>query len=110
MLQVCELESSEGVPGLGGGDQGGFALWLTLLQNHEHKTQEMLLSFPSDSDRGRWISVVTPQSSQVSHIEENVKFNLDKVLKFRFRIFSPSNVLHSRLKERKFTKTGTAPR
>ena len=30
--QVSELESSEGVPGLGGGDQGGFALWLTLLQ------------------------------------------------------------------------------
>ena len=29
---MSELESSEGVPGLGGGDQAGFALWLTLLQ------------------------------------------------------------------------------
>ena len=32
LCQVSELESSEGVPGLGGGDQAGFALWLTLLQ------------------------------------------------------------------------------
>ena len=32
MFKVSELESSEGVPGLGGGDQAGFALWLTLLQ------------------------------------------------------------------------------
>ena len=32
IMKVSELESSEGVPGLGGGDQAGFALWLTLLQ------------------------------------------------------------------------------
>ena len=32
IFKVSELESSEGVPGLGGGDQAGFALWLTLLQ------------------------------------------------------------------------------
>jgi len=65
MIQVSELESSEGVPGLGGGDQAGFALWLTLLQNHEHKTQEMLLAFATDSERGRWMAAVTPAASQV---------------------------------------------
>jgi len=63
MIQVTELESSEGIPGLG--EQPGFALWLTLLQNHENKTQEMLLSFCSESDRGRWMEAVTPASSQV---------------------------------------------
>jgi len=63
MIQVTELESSEGIPGLG--EQPGFALWLTLLQNHENKTQEMLLSFCSESDRGRWMEAVTPASSQI---------------------------------------------
>jgi len=63
MIQVTELESSDGIPGLG--EQPGFALWLTLLQNHEHKTQEMLLSFHSESDRGRWMEAVTPASSQI---------------------------------------------
>lgn len=65
MIQVSELEDSEGVPGLGSGEQGGFALWLTLLQNHEHKTQEMLLSFSSDCDRARWMAAVTPTASLV---------------------------------------------
>jgi len=65
MIQVSELESSEGVPGLGGGDQAGFALWLTLLQNHEHKTQEMLLAFATESERGRWMAAVRPTASQV---------------------------------------------
>jgi neuronal guanine nucleotide exchange factor len=63
MVEVSELESSHGIPGLG--EHSGFPAWLTLLQNHEHKTQEMLISFSSESDRFRWIEVVSPVISNV---------------------------------------------
>jgi len=63
MVEVSELESSHGIPGLG--EQSGFPAWLTLLQNHENKTQEMLISFNSESDRYRWIEVVSPVISKV---------------------------------------------
>ena len=53
------------MPGLGGSDQGGFALWLTLLQNQEQRTQEMLLAFPTESERQRWMAAVTPPASKV---------------------------------------------
>ena len=66
MVEVSELESSHGIPGLG--EQSGFPAWLTLLQNHENKTQEMLISFNSESDRYRWIEVVSPAISNVSDI------------------------------------------
>ena len=65
MVEVSELESSHGIPGLG--EQSGFPAWLTLLQNHENKTQEMLISFNSESDRYRWIEVVSPVISKVSN-------------------------------------------
>ena len=65
MVEVSELESSQGIPGLG--EHNGFPAWLTLLKNHEHKTQEMLISFNSESDRFRWMEVVSPITSNVSN-------------------------------------------
>ena len=64
MFEVSELESSHGIPGLG--EQSGFTTWLTLLQNHENITLEMLLSFNSVSDRSWWIEAVSPVVSKVS--------------------------------------------
>jgi len=63
MVEVSELESSHGIPGLG--DNSGFPAWLTLLQNNENKTQEMLVSFNLESDRSRWIEMVSPILSKV---------------------------------------------
>ena len=65
MVEVSELESSQGIPGLG--EHSGFPAWLTLLQNHEHKTQEMLISFNSEADRFRWIELISPVISKVSN-------------------------------------------
>ena len=42
-MQVGQVEGEGGgIPGVG---EGGFPLWVTLLQNWDNKTQEMLLSF-----------------------------------------------------------------
>ena len=65
MVEVSELESSQGIPGLG--EHSGFPAWLTLLQNHEHKTQEMLISFNSEADRFGWIEVISPIISNISN-------------------------------------------
>ena len=65
MVEVSELESSQGIPGLG--EHSGFPAWLTLLQNHEHKTQEMLISFNSEADRFGLIEVISPIISNVSN-------------------------------------------
>ena len=46
-VQMTALDSVEGVPGLDG-HAPGYALWLTLLQNQEQHTVEMLLSFGSE--------------------------------------------------------------
>ena len=35
----------------------------TMLQNHEHKTIEWLLIFPTESERTQWIELVTPPST-----------------------------------------------
>ena len=35
-------------------------IWLTLLQNHENRTVEMLLSFSSDAERTKWVESVRP--------------------------------------------------
>ena len=80
MVEVSELESSHGIPGLG--EQSGFPAWLTLLQNHENKTQEMLISFNSESDRYRWIEVVSPAISNVSNIFVSSNW-------FSIQIYSP---------------------
>ena len=64
MVEVSKLESNQGIPGFG--EHNGFPAWLTLLQNHEHKTQEMLISFNSESDRFRWMEMISPLISNVS--------------------------------------------
>ena len=66
LLQMTPLDSVEGVPGLGESQQPGYAVWLTLLQNHESRTLEMLLNFSSDCERERWVEAVTPVSSEVA--------------------------------------------
>ena len=65
LLQMTPLDSVEGVPGLGESQQPGYAVWLTLLQNQESRTLEMLLNFSSDCERERWVEAVTPVTSQV---------------------------------------------
>ena len=34
----------------------------TLLQNHEHKTIEWLLTFPTEAEKSQWIQLVTPDT------------------------------------------------
>lgn len=41
-----------------------FFAWMTLLQNHENKTVEWLVSFNSECERRRWIESFAPQSSK----------------------------------------------
>ncbi|KAK2705635.1 hypothetical protein QYM36_015873 [Artemia franciscana] len=45
------------------GETGKNLLLLTMLQNHENKTNEIILQCNSDSDRTRWIDAITPKIS-----------------------------------------------
>lgn len=68
LITVSEFDVGHSIPGLTGGDGGGlggFLQWLTLLQNSDQKTQEMLLSFKTESERARWTEMVTPAASKV---------------------------------------------
>ena len=56
---MTPMDSVDGVPGLDHHNPG-FALWLTLLQNHENKTVEMLLSFSSEAERAKWVESMRP--------------------------------------------------
>ena len=56
---MTPLDSVDTVPGLDT-HTPGYALWLTLLQNHENRTVEMLLSFSSDAERTKWVESVRP--------------------------------------------------
>ena len=56
---MTPLDSVDTVPGLDT-HTPGFALWLTLLQNHENRTVEMLLCFATETGRTRWVEAVTP--------------------------------------------------
>ena len=56
LVTVSPLEG--GVPG--DAVSGGPAVWLTLLQNHENRTVELLLSFTTEQERGRWVEAVSP--------------------------------------------------
>lgn len=56
---MTPMDTVEGVPGLDH-HTPGFPLWLTLLQNHENRTVEMLLSFSSDAERAKWVESVRP--------------------------------------------------
>ncbi|XP_049866678.1 uncharacterized protein LOC126367291 isoform X2 [Pectinophora gossypiella] len=55
LLEVCSSE--------GGAAQAKHALLLTLLENHEGRTVEMLMSCPSETDASRWIEALVPPTS-----------------------------------------------
>eukprot|EP00095_Tigriopus_kingsejongensis_P010586 maker-scaffold449_size167299-snap-gene-0.16 protein:Tk10586 transcript:maker-scaffold449_size167299-snap-gene-0.16-mRNA-1 annotation:"hypothetical protein DAPPUDRAFT_43086" len=63
LVTLAGVESVEGIPGVGKYLSENNPCWLTLLQNHESKTIEWLISFNYESDRLRWIEAVTPQTS-----------------------------------------------
>ena len=65
MVQMSALESVDTVPGLDTGHTPVTGVWLTLLQNHENKTVEMLLSFTSETERLRWLETMTPVTDTV---------------------------------------------
>jgi len=68
MVTVDDVDSSHNIPGLPGGEGNGisgFPLWLILLQNSERRTQEMMISFRSETERHKWKDMVTPSQPTV---------------------------------------------
>ncbi len=47
-------------------------VWFTLLQNHENKTVEWLITFASEAEKTRWIELVTPPSPSTSNPSEKI--------------------------------------
>ncbi|XP_060800415.1 uncharacterized protein LOC106140556 isoform X2 [Amyelois transitella] len=65
LLEVCSAEGAAGAGAAGAGGGGGagaakHALLLTLLENHEGRTVEMLMSCASETDAGRWAEALAP--------------------------------------------------
>jgi len=60
---MVQIVDSHAVTGLC--EPGSFPLWLTLLQNSESRTQEILITFNSPAERSAWAHLLTPASSQV---------------------------------------------
>ena len=60
LLDLTAVELSAALPGLAGteGDRGA---WLSLIQNCEKKTQEMIVIFQQQADRQTWIDLVKPK-------------------------------------------------
>ena len=60
-------------------EAGQFPLWLTLLQNHESKTAELLLTFSNVADRTAWAESLAPPTSKVilgaSEVTANIYCN-----------------------------------
>merc|ERR1719237_1880551 len=56
LIQICPVETC-GVPGV----NSDLSIWLSLLQNTEQKTVEMLLTMPTSGERAWWIN--TPHHS-----------------------------------------------
>ena len=44
----------------------------TMLQNHEHKTMEWLLTFPTESEKNQWIELVTPNTTSPENPAEKI--------------------------------------
>ena len=44
----------------------------TMLQNHEHKTIEWLLTFPTESEKNHWIELVTPNTTSPENPAEKI--------------------------------------
>jgi len=63
LIQICPVETS-GVPGV----NPDLSIWLSLLQNTEHKTVEMLLTMPTSAERSWWIN--TPHHSPSDNGED----------------------------------------
>ncbi|RXG59234.1 Rho guanine nucleotide exchange factor 26, partial [Armadillidium vulgare] len=61
MVQVLELENADKFPGRILDGHKNLVI-MTMLQNHESKTVEMVLSCPFESDRSRWMEAVTPRN------------------------------------------------
>jgi len=60
MVQVSDTHPITGLC-----EPGSFPLWLTLLNNHENKTQELLIVLSSSVERCAWIDLLTPNTAQV---------------------------------------------
>ena len=60
LVDLSAVELSAAMPGLGGteGDRGA---WLSLIQNSEKKTHEMIIIFQNINDRKTWIDLVNPK-------------------------------------------------
>ncbi|KAF4527013.1 hypothetical protein B566_EDAN001560 [Ephemera danica] len=72
LVQVSNPEDGpKQLPVRGGEVQGRNLLLLTLLQNHESRTVEMMLSCALESDRQRWLSAFAPPA-QPENPEERV--------------------------------------
>ncbi|PSN52299.1 hypothetical protein C0J52_08549 [Blattella germanica] len=67
LATVNKMTSTEGMSHLPikyKADGGSNLMLLTMLQNHENKTVEMILSCPLESDRQRWLEAVSPPVSE----------------------------------------------
>ena len=60
LVDLSAVELSAALPGLGGteGDRGA---WLSLIQNSEKRTNEMIVIFQNYNDRKTWIDLVKPK-------------------------------------------------
>ena len=60
LVDLSAVELSAAMPGLGGteGDRGA---WLSLIQNSEKKTHEMIIIFQNYNDRKTWLDLVNPK-------------------------------------------------
>lgn len=63
MVQVLELDTADKPPPGRWLEGHKNLLIVTMLQNHENKTVEMVLSCALESERTRWVEAVTPRTS-----------------------------------------------
>ena len=60
LLDLSAVEVSTAMPGLCGGE-GDRGAWLTLIQNSDKRTSEMIIIFQNHNDRKTWIDLVKPK-------------------------------------------------
>ena len=78
MSELLEEEGSGNMPRLPYGMSHAKNLDLkqvvlfTLLQNHEHKTIEWLLTFPTEAEKSQWIQLVTPDTTSPENPGEKI--------------------------------------
>ncbi|XP_073944417.1 ephexin isoform X3 [Choristoneura fumiferana] len=64
LLEVCAGDAGGGGGGGAGGASAKHALLLTLLENHEGRTLEMMISCPSETDASRWSEALAPPTAE----------------------------------------------